>query len=316
MPFLRLQQKKSTTHSLRAYLEASQESQILLSILNPVKRIFSKSLKRVSCFVSNKKLKASMTLEASFVLPFFLLGVINIIFSMNIIGTQSRLCASLHQVGNQIAFSGYAKRGPLDDTLPCEIADSVMTKMYAHSQIIQSVGEEYLDNSCVVNGRSGIRITNDISMSGEDYTILQISYQVKPFSSIMGFNHFSMGQRYYGRSWTGYDVACESLGSVREDPMVYVTENGDVYHMERNCSHLNPKITVALRTDVGDRRNAYGEKYYPCEYCGKNGVLATVFITPQGNRYHNKINCSGLKRTIYTVPLSKVTGKRRCATCG
>ena len=40
-----------------------------------------------------------MTLEAAFVLPFFLFAVINILFAVSMIGTQSRVNAALHQTG-------------------------------------------------------------------------------------------------------------------------------------------------------------------------------------------------------------------------
>ena len=49
-----------------------------------------------------------MTLEASLALPFFLFAVLNILFAVNIIGTQSRINAAMHQVGNKLAFAGYA----------------------------------------------------------------------------------------------------------------------------------------------------------------------------------------------------------------
>ena len=41
-----------------------------------------------------------------------------------------------------------------------------------------------------------------------------------------------------------------------------------------------------------------------------------IYITSQGNRYHTQLNCSGLKRTIYTVPLSQTGGRGRCSKCG
>ena len=100
MPFLRPQNlkiTKSTAHSLRAYLAASQGSHFHKSLLRWVKG---------ASFILSRK-RGSMTLEAAFALPFFLFAVLNILFAVNIIGTQSRINAALHQVGNKLAFAGY-----------------------------------------------------------------------------------------------------------------------------------------------------------------------------------------------------------------
>lgn len=309
MPFLQLRQhklNKSTAHSLRAYLAIQQGSYTRLSFLQ--------LLKRASSITSHRK--GSMTLEAAFVLPFFLFAVINILYATNIMGTQSRINAALHQTGNKMAFAGYAYEHTVGNVLPDQIAGVAMTELYAKGQIVKYVGSSYLEQSCIVNGAGGISLAGSSVMGTGDVIDLKVSYQVKPFITLMGFREFSMTQRYYGRAWTGYDVTQYVSDMEGEDPMVYITKTGTVYHLNRNCVYLNPSIEALPAEAIASKRNQTGGKYYLCEVCSTGAEQGEVYITSWGNRYHTQLNCSGLKRTIYTVPLSQTGGRGRCSKCG
>ncbi len=309
MPFLRLSNKKitkSTAHSLRAYLEAHQGGHIHNSALRLVKG---------ASFIPSRE-RGSMTLEASLALPFFLFAVLNILFAVNIIGTQSRINAAMHQVGNNLAFAGYAYENTVADILPDGLAGVVATEGYAKGQIVEYVGSSYLENSCVKGGAGGLSFIGSSVMGPEDMIDLRVSYRVKPFASLMGFDGFFLSQRYYGRAWTGYDLTGTAGGGTQEDPMVYITKTGTVYHLERNCAYLNPRIETVPAQSVDDRRNASGAKYAPCGSCGAGGDSGQMFITDYGSSYHKRLDCPALKRTIYTVPLSEGGTRGRCSKCG
>lgn len=315
MSFLRLRQyknNKSTAHSLRAYLDTFQGGHIILS--------FCKSAKRAS-FIAFRKIfhnhkKGSMTLEAAFVLPFFLFAVINILFAVNIIGAQSRFNAALHQTGNKMAFAGYVYERTVGNVLPDSLAGVAMSSIYAKGQILEYVGKDYLNQSCVAGGAGGISLAGSSVMGEGDVIDLIVSYRVRPFAGIMGFDGFTMSQRYYGRAWTGYDVTQYVSDTKQEDPMVYITKTGTVYHLDRNCTYLNPSVQSVSAEAIGEMRNQSGAKFYSCEICGGYRGTSQVYITQYGSSYHSQINCPGLKRTIYTVPLSQVEGRRRCSKCG
>lgn len=309
MPFLRSRNykpTKSTAHSLQAYLAARQDSQVHL--------LFTRLSKRASFVTSHKR--GSMTLEAAFALPFFLFAVLNILFAVNIIGTQSRMNAALHQVGNQMAFYGYAYGQTVGNVLLDALAGVALTEGYARGQVVEYVGRSYLEKSCVEGGAGGISFAGSSVMGAGDIIDLKVSYRVKPFAGMMGFDGFLMSQRYYGKAWTGYDSAGQMSDFDENDPMVYITRTGTVYHTNRGCSYLNPTVEAVASEVVTDRRNASGAKYTPCSVCGKNAAGGEVYITNYGSSYHRLLNCPGLKRTIYTVPLSEVGGRRRCSKCG
>lgn len=257
-----------------------------------------------------------MTLEAAFALPFFLFAVLNILFAVNIIGTQGRLQAALHQVGNKMAFAGYTYENTVSGVLPESLVSVALNEGYARGQVLEYVGRSYLEQSCVKDGAGGISFAGSSVMGEGDLIDLKVSYQIKPFVELLGFDGFRMSQRYYGRAWTGYDVAGSVSDSTQEDPMVYITETGTVYHLDRNCTYLNPTVEAVSAGSVSGRRNTSGRKYAACGLCGGVGTGKEVYITNYGTNYHRKITCPGLKRTIYTVPLSEVGGRGRCSKCG
>lgn len=309
MSFLRSQHKKpitTTAHSLRACLGIFRDSHLRLSLLRSSKR---------ASFISSFT-RGSMTLEASFVLPFFLFAVLNILFAVNIIGTQSKIQAALHQVGNKIAFAGYAYEKTAGSILPDGLAGVTMTQGYARGQVLESVGKKYLDQSCVKGGSEGVSFAGSSIMGPGDIIDLQVSYQVRPFIELMGFEGFAMSQRYYGKAWTGYDVTRQVSDDSKEDPMVFITESGTVYHLDRNCNYLNPSIESVSAGAVANLRNHGDGRYYACGSCGRVQASGQVYITEYGDSYHSKLNCPGLKRTIYTVPLSQTGGRGRCSKCG
>lgn len=257
-----------------------------------------------------------MTLEAAFVLPFFLFAVLNILFAVNIIGTQSRMNAALHQVGNKMSFAGYGYSATVGEYVPGGLAGVALTEGYARGQIVEYVGSSYLDKSCVKGGAGGLSFTGSSVMGKGDIIDLRVSYRVLPFVNLMGFEGFSVSQRYYGKAWTGYDASGSVSDLNEEDPMVYITETGTVYHLDRNCNYLNPKVEAVPAEGLAGIRNASGAKYSPCGFCKASGAVGEAYITKYGDRYHWQINCPGLKRTIYTVPLSKVGARGRCSKCG
>ena len=118
------------------------------------------------------------------------------------------------------------------------------------------------------------------------------------------------------RAWTGRQETDGAPGDGAENVMVYLTESGSVYHMTSRCSHLSLSIRQVTAAGVGILRNKDGGKYKACEKCvgrgEKNGLL---YVTDQGDRYHNSLECSGLKRSVRLVSLDSLEGMACCSRC-
>lgn len=157
-------------------------------------------------------------------------------------------------------------------------------------------------------------ISNDIDSCADEMVISETIVPINPVVNVIAFNKSATVAVMKYRKWNGYDLKGSS-DTDKEEEYVYITENGSVYHRNRGCSHLNVSVRVVAAEDIGNDRNNNGEKYKPCEICGGNGS-GLVFVTPEGDRYHSKSDCSGLKRVIKIVKLSEVEGRAACSECG
>lgn len=272
--------------------------------------------KRMSRFPSYS-LHAGMAVEASVAVPLFLFFVITILSAFAILQLHGSIAGAVHQVGNKMTAYGYAYRNALGNSKMTEngVTSLVLSEGYARSQVVNLIGEEALNKSCLVGGAGGLHFYRSSVMREDDIIELIVSYQVKTFANVFGLPELPMENRYYGRAWTGYDVEKKSMEQ-GSDPIVFVSETGTVYHPARNCSYLNPSVRVASAYGIQELRNENGGKYYACGSCGESGIMSVIYVTDYGSKYHGSVRCSGLKRTVYAVRLSETNGKGQCAQCG
>lgn len=276
--------------------------------------------KRISfiSFLREKKMQGSMAVEAAIAIPFFLFFLMNILFAFDMLRLHGNIMGAIHQTGNKMAFYGYAYRSGFgEEGLLSGEADSlILTEGYARRKVINTLGEDYLNHTCLASGASGLHFIKSSVMKEDDRIELVVSYKVKPLVNIIGFPDMPMENRYYGRAWTGYDVESKAGGMGGEDPVVYIAETGTVYHVARNCAYLNPSVEAVSAATASELRNEDGGKYYPCGSCRGNAFQPVVYVTSYGDKMHNSLSCSGLKRTVYTVHLSEVEGREKCSKCG
>ncbi|WP_074890248.1 hypothetical protein [Butyrivibrio proteoclasticus] len=262
-------------------------------------------------------LTASMTLEASIALPLFLFFFANILMLFNIVKIQCDIEAALHQTGSEMMLLAFDEKNAEQfigaENTGLSTAVGAVSTLYAKNNVENYLGEE-LKKGIVSDGE--ISFLSSRILQGNDYIDIVAAYKVKPMIPIVGFNEFPVEGRFFGHAWTGYDLEGEQGECSFEEEMVYVTEHGEVYHRDINCKYLKLSTRSIDFDGIKNARNEDGSKYYPCEYCGQQVKRGNVFITDYGNRYHSKVDCPGLKRKIYTIPISEVGGRHPCSGCG
>lgn len=261
------------------------------------------------------KAKGSMTLEAVLVVPLFLFAVLNLYAAVGLITIHVKLETAMHQTGLSMSRMAYAYHKVAEgyDFLESETADIGFNLLYVSEKIKEIVGESSLDQTGIAGGAEGISFLHS-SVTEPDILDLTAVYQTRMFFLPESFSSFWMVNRARLKKWTGYDNTASR--SVYEEQIVYVAENGTVYHRFRECSHLRLSISQVMEEALPTRRNQNGMVYRACELCASDPADGYWYITEDGSRYHSTLNCGGLKRTVYEIPLSQAAGMAACSRCG
>ena len=255
--------------------------------------------RRAPLCTPGKHTKGSITVEAALAMPLFFFAVLVLCYMSEVMAIRTSIRSGLQYAGKIAAESSYGK--PL--LLPRSI----------EKELVNAVGAERLDRSIVENGSSGVHCEKSYMSMSTGIMELKASYRVYLPLPVFGSAVVPMEESCRVKGWTGYERA----GFLAEnEETVYITETGMVYHRDYHCSYLELSIRMVPAESVEHLRNESQGKYYPCETCARRGTAGGVYITDYGDRYHSSLNCSGLKRTIYAVPLSEAVGKGACSKCG
>ncbi len=290
----------------------------LLNMKNKITKNNNDLFLRTISLIKEVSLSASMTLEAAIVLPVFIFFFVNIMSAIDVLRVQSELEAALHQVGSdcmQMAYDSKASSNALNlESEIVDIAEVSGFSVYAVAGVNKKLDGK-ISGNIVKDGIKGLKFTSSRIMTEGDIIDIVVDYKVRPVFAIAGFHQFPVQSRFYGHAFTGYDPEHGIASENEAEQIVYVTEHGTVYHSTVNCKYLSHTISSVAFSALGNKRNSSGGKYYSCEYCGKKVTGGDVFITPYGDRFHSRVDCPGLKRTIYTIPISEVGGRGPCSGC-
>lgn len=259
--------------------------------------------------------KGSMTVEAALIMPVFIFAVLNLLSIVDIIRVHSNIQAAMTETAKEMAVYGYAY-DKFTDGENNNLVMSILGKELAKNKIKDLAGRDYLDHSMIKGGSDGLWFIKTDVMYQNDMIDLVVRYRVTPLFQIAPWKDIFMINRCRVHAWTGYDLSIKKDSETEQtETMVYVAEYGDVYHRTKTCTHLKLSISSIEKGALESARNDNGEKYHKCEKCGKMPMRDVIYITDMGDKYHTTLSCSGLKRTINEVPLSKA-GVPPCKKCG
>lgn len=258
------------------------------------KKIERKSCKKTFLHI---RIRGSYTLEMAVVLPIAVTFLTAILFFFRVLQVQTQVQEALVYTSRKIAVSA----GVSDNsaTLLAEAEVLFRKELQQHEEVQKYVQNDLPGVSLLLSELSGPEV------------ILRADYFVKFPIKLLNVKGVKITQRSASRKWTG------DQEQWTDNDYVYITENGTVYHCSRDCSYLDLSIKAVDYTDIGRIKNKNEHKYSGCSLCAeKNKSAGQVYITDYGTCYHATLSCSGLKRTVYIVPLSEVGGKGPCSKCG
>lgn len=256
---------------------------------------------RASCFGS---CHGSVTVETALAFPVFLCVLASFIALGQMILIDTEIHHTLEQTAKiyakQTAVYSISEKGKQQGVQPAgNVGRKIFFSIYDGSSLCENLVE---------GGARGITVSVSL-LSGERVGI-KATYILKiPFFRGMRFyRNITVKRRVFSGYVKHWDDDTDSSGS----QIVYVAENGVVYHKDASCSHICLKITGEnIIQDI-----LHSSRYNACEKCiHKGNHIEVLFVTAYGDCYHATLGCSGLKRTIRAVRLSDIGNMRSCSRC-
>ena len=276
-----------------------------------------------------KKVRASLTIEASLSLTLFLFFVILLSVPMEILDTQRKVQTALETAGREIGWQAYityrlahGEAGALfsretagpnqNDSSYGEAAGGILTgtalAVYLRGKVVKAGGERLEHVSCLGSFVSG---------DGEEID-LRASYEYRLPFSVFALDGVSLTSRSRRRGWIGEEGGSfETLAeSEKEERMVYVGKGGTRYHLDPGCHYISNQISAVAGAQIGEKKNADGRHYRPCAVCGSQAKSGgVVYVLPHGEYYHGRADCSSLAYYVRRVPLSQAEHLGACSYC-
>ena len=239
-------------------------------------------MKKKLCFIGNR---GSAALEASLAVPVFLLAMVYLYLTFQSVLADALVYEAAAETAEYMAELSY--------TEVCNLS-------VAYLKFPDYIDETDMIDHYIEGGNLGVSFIGTNTMNTAGWLSLCVTYTPKYAEK----RRYTVRQRaYVGNKET------EQTGTARAQEYVYVTDHQQEYFSTRTCTNLQ------LSNRASSIGTAKKEGYQPCEFCGADSGTM-VYITDEGRKYHSRIPCSGLKRTVYRKKKSEIGGLGPCSRCG
>ena len=241
---------------------------------------------------------ASLTVEASLVLPLFLFAVLTVAYLGLLVKTQDEV---RHAMSRTVSEASAEVGAGVDEP--------AKSMVYYRAKLALYLGDTSLTTNLL--GSSFLEENDEID--------LVVTYTAKLPFALFDFWRPVFRDRVHGRAFVGVDTRSRKAEAQEDDVIVYITPNGRVYHRDKNCTYLRPRVSQIQYGDVARMRNSSGGKYYPCHVCAGSGGLSPgtpVWITGYGDRFHTNRACHEIEHQIIEILLSEAGDRAPCSKCG
>ncbi len=303
-----------------------------------------------------KKANGSFTVEAAFVFPWVLFAICGFLYFYVYMTTQFQVYQALAYVSDELYSYGttltYVRNGVLsgvnlpeglaggdadeNDAATGSIFDELFSNVkeravaYAGDSLaegyLNDLAADYFDDndiklSCVKNGAAGICFSSSNLLGGGEITV-SATYTFSFPLDFFKISDKSICQKitinaFSGSEWEITDEFEKESGGGSKADVAYVTENGTVYHLDKDCIYITTRFYGTDFNGIEDLRNKSGGKYYPCERCDDTPAGAVVYISDYGTVYHTHNDCPAMIRNVREMPLSAAAESYApCSKCG
>lgn len=243
--------------------------------------------------LSHTLLSGSLTVEAACVLPIFLFAAIMVLYLFRVVQVQYIVGNSLDKAAAEVSLMGRVSEKE--------------AKNLTKAAFYKELAEQGCPLSGIEFGLAGFSLKN--TTADLLYIDAAVTYRVMFPLRFFGKKGIKLTDGCRMHRWVGDQE--EGADKEKGAEWVYVTPTQHVYHLSRGCTHLKLSIRAVPNSSPA------WKVYKPCGHCIKDGKTGrTVYITNEGGHYHGKIDCSGLKRTIFMVPKEQAGDKKPCSRCG
>lgn len=255
-----------------------------------------------------KRKKGSLTVETALILPIFLFMTIALISVIEMMTTFIHMEFAVHETAREIANTSYITEGIIED------GGLLVTETAVRALLCENYGYKRLEDSLIKGNALGIHMFRSEIPDEDGAVDLVVTYDVEPLLNLFGLGTIKLCNRARIHMWNGYSLDETNIS----EEYVYITEKGEVYHTNPNCTYLHVSINTISADRVEELKNADGKKYEKCKLCFDEEVYEAggpIYVTARGEAMHTSLGCYGLKRTVYKVKLSEVGDRIECSRC-